>query len=128
MLDSDTDRHVAAINYAFESPEPPYDDEDQALLDTLNPQSELSEALLAMFTDRIAKDRHYHDRLVRHYEMRKRFVDDPAHSAQETIRSAGPAEEILPNRQPVRRSGPKIGANEPCPCGSGRKYKKCCRV
>jgi hypothetical protein len=24
------------------------------------------------------------------------------------------------------RSSPKIGRNEPCPCGSGRKYKKCC--
>ncbi len=27
---------------------------------------------------------------------------------------------------PVRRQGPKIGRNEPCPCGSGKKYKKCC--
>ena len=27
---------------------------------------------------------------------------------------------------PVRRSTPKIGRNDPCPCGSGRKYKKCC--
>ncbi len=26
----------------------------------------------------------------------------------------------------VRRQGPKIGRNDPCPCGSGRKYKKCC--
>jgi len=24
------------------------------------------------------------------------------------------------------RPGPKIGRNEPCPCGSGKKYKKCC--
>jgi hypothetical protein len=24
------------------------------------------------------------------------------------------------------RSGPKIGRNDPCPCGSGKKYKKCC--
>ncbi len=27
---------------------------------------------------------------------------------------------------PVRRSGPRPGRNDPCPCGSGRKYKKCC--
>lgn len=26
----------------------------------------------------------------------------------------------------VRRETPKIGRNEPCPCGSGKKYKKCC--
>jgi uncharacterized protein len=24
------------------------------------------------------------------------------------------------------RSGPRVGRNDPCPCGSGRKYKKCC--
>jgi uncharacterized protein len=27
---------------------------------------------------------------------------------------------------PLRREGRKIGRNEPCPCGSGRKYKRCC--
>ena len=27
---------------------------------------------------------------------------------------------------PIRREGPKIGRNDPCPCGSGKKYKKCC--
>ncbi|SDK39831.1 preprotein translocase subunit SecA [Maridesulfovibrio ferrireducens] len=29
-------------------------------------------------------------------------------------------------KQPVRRSEPKVGRNENCPCGSGKKYKKCC--
>lgn len=28
--------------------------------------------------------------------------------------------------QTVVRPGPKIGRNDPCPCGSGKKYKKCC--
>jgi uncharacterized protein YecA (UPF0149 family) len=28
-------------------------------------------------------------------------------------------------REPARRE-PKVGRNDPCPCGSGRKYKKCC--
>lgn len=27
---------------------------------------------------------------------------------------------------PVRRDEPKVGRNDPCPCGSGKKYKKCC--
>jgi uncharacterized protein len=30
------------------------------------------------------------------------------------------------NTMTVTRAGPKIGRNEPCPCGSGTKYKKCC--
>jgi uncharacterized protein YecA (UPF0149 family) len=28
--------------------------------------------------------------------------------------------------QPVRRVEAKVGRNDPCPCGSGKKYKKCC--
>ena len=28
--------------------------------------------------------------------------------------------------QPVRRDAPRVGRNDPCPCGSGKKYKKCC--
>ena len=27
---------------------------------------------------------------------------------------------------PIRREEPKIGRNDPCPCGSGKKYKQCC--
>lgn len=34
-----------------------------------------------------------------------------------------PSPAILPLRQ-----GPKIGRNDPCPCGSGKKFKKCCGV
>jgi len=29
-------------------------------------------------------------------------------------------------RAPSQRTQPKVGRNEPCPCGSGKKYKKCC--
>mgnify|MGYP005857013147 CR=1 FL=1 len=28
--------------------------------------------------------------------------------------------------QPVKKDAKKVGRNEPCPCGSGKKYKKCC--
>ena len=27
---------------------------------------------------------------------------------------------------PLKRGSPKVGRNDPCPCGSGKKYKKCC--
>jgi len=39
----------------------------------------------------------------------------------------GAAEDAPEPRRPVIR-GPKIGRNEPCPCGSGKKYKKCCAL
>jgi preprotein translocase subunit SecA len=31
-----------------------------------------------------------------------------------------------PAQKPVQLSHPKVGRNDPCPCGSGKKYKKCC--
>lgn len=34
--------------------------------------------------------------------------------------------EALQNPTKTRRVESKIGRNEPCPCGSGKKYKKCC--
>jgi len=33
-----------------------------------------------------------------------------------------------PAAGPIKRSQPKIGRNDPCPCGSGKKHKKCCGV
>ncbi len=42
-----------------------------------------------------------------------------------TITSEGGAGDNTVKRQPVRKV--KIGPNDPCPCGSGKKYKKCCR-
>ena len=31
-----------------------------------------------------------------------------------------------PFSEPYRREEPKVGRNDPCPSGSGKKYKKCC--
>jgi preprotein translocase subunit SecA len=28
-------------------------------------------------------------------------------------------------QQPIQRQHPKVGRNDPCPCGSGKKYKHC---
>jgi hypothetical protein len=35
-------------------------------------------------------------------------------------------DDLFPMNQPYRRTAPKIAPNDPCPCGSGKKYKKCC--
>jgi uncharacterized protein len=31
-----------------------------------------------------------------------------------------------PTRTPANQNRPKVGRNDPCPCGSGKKFKKCC--
>jgi preprotein translocase subunit SecA len=36
---------------------------------------------------------------------------------------AQPAQQRKP--EPARRTADKVGRNDPCPCGSGKKYKKC---
>ena len=43
---------------------------------------------------------------------------------QEMQLSRGKNEEK--QKQPITRQGEKVGRNAPCPCGSGKKYKKCC--
>ncbi len=42
---------------------------------------------------------------------------------QDYIMSRG---EDTPVNQTIRRESDKVGRNDPCPCGSGKKYKKCC--
>ena len=42
---------------------------------------------------------------------------------QDYILSRG---EDTPPAQTIKRESSKVGRNEPCPCGSGKKYKKCC--
>ncbi len=32
----------------------------------------------------------------------------------------------FPRGEPVKREPGKVGRNDPCPCGSGKKFKKCC--
>ncbi|MDH3442219.1 MAG: SEC-C metal-binding domain-containing protein, partial [Gammaproteobacteria bacterium] len=37
----------------------------------------------------------------------------------------GPGQGQQPAPEPFVRSAPKVGRNEPCPCGSGKKFKQC---
>ncbi|MEX2353538.1 MAG: UPF0149 family protein [Gammaproteobacteria bacterium] len=46
-------------------------------------------------------------RIIHAYWLQRRMVNAPASA-------------------PVRREKPQVGRNDPCPCGSGKKYKKCC--
>ncbi|MBU4460329.1 MAG: preprotein translocase subunit SecA [Verrucomicrobia bacterium] len=55
-----------------------------------------------------------------------------APSAGAAAESAGPSGEdaamqaaLRAPATPIRNEGPKVGRNDPCPCGSGKKYKKC---
>mgnify|MGYP001819334036 CR=1 FL=1 len=60
---------------------------------------------------------------TRHQEVSA--YDQAMQSPAAGRRPEGPAGEPARGR-PVQRELPKVGRNDPCPCGSGRKYKKCC--
>ncbi|QOR38397.1 preprotein translocase subunit SecA [Billgrantia diversa] len=50
--------------------------------------------------------------------------DDPELTESEA--QSAPAPAAAADGRPMRREGPKVGRNDPCPCGSGKKYKQCC--
>jgi preprotein translocase subunit SecA len=49
-----------------------------------------------------------------------------AQSAPQAAESASPSQAADVNVEPIRNLGTKVGRNDPCPCGSGKKFKNCC--
>jgi uncharacterized protein YecA (UPF0149 family) len=51
----------------------------------------------------------------------------PQRAPQQLVMSGGGLPQQRQNLRPatVRRDAGKVGRNDPCPCGSGKKYKKC---
>ncbi len=67
----------------------------------------------------------------REMQFRKDAAQMEAAAAAAQAEGGGEGEPAKPGRRPRSgqqpvRVGPKIGRNQPCPCGSGKKYKKCC--
>jgi hypothetical protein len=118
-------RVIATIGYGFEPPAPAYAHfERQIELDWLNPQSEFSEAALRRFEEQLAGGAAYRTRWMQHYARWKRVVDDRKHPLHTKLRSLREPTQ----GSPTRTGTPKVGANALCPCGSGGKYKRCCRT
>jgi len=61
--------------------------------------------------------------LLRLQIQREADVEAFAPEEEQALSFSG-GEETAP--QPVKRKNEKVGRNDPCPCGSGKKYKKCC--
>jgi preprotein translocase subunit SecA len=59
------------------------------------------------------------------------YHDDAAGAAQGAqpqgnMPAQAPKEQKVQKPVTVKREEPKVGRNDPCPCGSGKKYKACC--
>jgi len=71
-------------------------------------------------------DSRYVARLERHYAMVKEAAADPTHPAYRWLAQLDveiETEIIEPAPAPPAQ---RVGRNDPCPCGSGKKYKHCC--
>jgi len=116
------DRFLASISYGFDR------DEDMAgpFLDSMNPQSRYATNLLQLVERLVLSNSRYVARLERHYALVKQAASDPRHPAYDRLQGvladdarSFPVPELISER-------PRVGRNDPCPCGSGKKYKHCC--
>jgi preprotein translocase subunit SecA len=67
--------------------------------------------------------------------IEKQRVEEEARVRQQSVHAAGATASAMPGaeqqaaapaaKEPVTRTAPKVGRNDPCPCGSGQKYKQC---
>ena len=85
-------------------------------------QSDAAREGLKRFQDSLQNELGLVDSFKAHYKMLKDyFIQHPDELLIED-------EELLieNNDKLMTKTGPKVGRNAPCPCGSGKKYKKCC--
>ncbi len=59
------------------------------------------------------------------YQETKRNLDELSDTQRAMEEAARSATGSTPKRQPVVSQEPRIGRNDPCPCGSGKKFKNC---
>ena len=75
-----------------------------------------------MFNDMIASIKEEITRIMFHVKLKPREEVKREQVAKET----GTNKDETLKKEPSKRKAKKIGRNDPCPCGSGQKYKNCC--
>ena len=96
----------------------------------LNPElwlsggKEVTEPLLAIFAFTEDADWPGHEGSNEEVVERQQAIAPSARAIHAYWQARMMEDEML--MEPIRRSEPRVGRNDPCPCGSGKKYKKCC--
>lgn len=88
-------------------------------LNLSSPQSKLAPILLDRVKSIVLQDKNYIQRLKRHYNIFREVIEKKALGKQ-NLKNTNKNDNI------ILKSSEKIGRNDPCHCGSGKKYKKCC--
>ena len=73
-----------------------------------------------MFNDMTASIREDTVRMILHVKIEQKV------EREEVAKVTGTNRDDSVKKGPVKRESAKIGRNDPCPCGSGKKYKQCC--
>ena len=89
-----------------------------------NPVDEYKNEGFLMFEQMIDSIREQTVRMI--FIARVQGQDAPRRERVAKITGESAGDESL-KKEPVRK-GKKVGRNDPCPCGSGKKYKKCCGI
>ena len=103
-----------------------------------NPKQEYKRESFAMFEELLANIKYETIRFLSHIQvasdddMRKLEAQRRKEQEGREYQHAASAdlaqeqgEESAPTAQPIQRAGPKVGRNDPCPCGSEKKFKQC---
>ena len=103
-----------------------------------NPKQEYKRESFAMFEELLANIKYETIRFLSHIQVtsdedmrkleakrRKEQEGREYQHAQSANLAQESGEEGAPAAQPIQRLGPKVGRNDPCPCGSEKKYKQC---
>lgn len=90
-----------------------------------DPKEEYKREGFEIFRDMLGTIKENTMRALCHLRIEKEVTEEEfQHKEQQDIEYSGTDSEER-KKQPVRREN-KVGRNDPCPCGSGKKYKKCC--
>jgi len=106
---------IGLRGYGQRNPLQEYQKEGFAMFEEMSGKIQ-EDAVQKLFTVQVARQED-----LERLEARRR--PQPAQMVMSGGGGATPAQAATP--KPVRRDGGKVGRNDPCPCGSGRKYKKC---
>ena len=100
-----------------------------------DPKQEYKKEGFAMFTDMLERIKHEMIGVLSKVQVRAQSdveaVEEQRRSKaqvkyqHDSANSMGGDKEAAEEHTPFQRQGRKIGRNEPCPCGSGKKYKQC---
>ncbi len=75
------------------------------------------------FQELLATIQHDVAHTMYHVTIKKQEAPKPVETPMAQVTPGGTGS---PRKQPLKVGGSKVGRNDPCPCGSGKKYKKCC--